>query len=318
MRKFDDILKESKNIPDFKSFDVDKEWNNFVKVLETEALIGSNALPNKSRSYQKFLIPALALLVVSAAAFYFLSQKPKPVYQIIETKENLDTVIFADGSKLYLGKNSKAEFPIAFAKDGRFVKLQGQGTFDVNHDAANPFKVYYGELQIRVLGTQFSLLKTKDLTVIENHSGTVEVSQILNKNNSITLHDNDVYLYQTGKFKTPKDTIQVVASEPEIIVEEKPKAPPVKEEVIKVEEPVKETVHLSTYFLEDVINDHLLKYFKKSVKVEKKSKLNLKAKIKLDINAPLKTILIDLKAQGYIDYKDGKCDGCYIIVPPGE
>ncbi|MEZ4909582.1 MAG: FecR domain-containing protein [Saprospiraceae bacterium] len=316
MDKFDDILKESKNISDFKSFDVDQEWNNFIKVLENENLIEADTFSKKSNHFNKILISTLLIIIIGTSLFFLLTQKPKKVFEIRETKENLDTISFADGSQLFLGKHSKAEFPVDFTQGERYVKMQGEGTFDIQHNPAKPFNVYFGELQIKVLGTKFSLLKMNNMAIIENHSGRVAVSQILNQSNTVILEANEVYLYESGKFKTPKDTVQEIVVVEQPVLKQKPKPQPIVKEVIKEEEPVKEEIKLSTYYLEDVINDHLLKYFKKNVKVEKKSKLELKAKIKLNINAPLESILSDLKAQGYIDYKDGTCADCYIIFPP--
>ena len=72
------------------------------------------------------------------------------------------------------------------------------------------------------MGTEFALSKVGTLTVIENKSGSVKVSEVLHPENSVVLTEGDTYLYEMGKFMTPSDTITappVVEEKVEIIVE---------------------------------------------------------------------------------------------------
>ncbi len=71
-------------------------------------------------------------------------------------------VILPDGSKIWLNAGSQLTFPEQFAADRREVYLEGEGYFDVMHDAARPFTVYAADMQIRVLGTSFNVSSYSD------------------------------------------------------------------------------------------------------------------------------------------------------------
>lgn len=320
MNKIDKILKESRNLENYQSLDVNAEWDNFLSVLQSEGYL--EKIPTKdtsfvtSKAFTYSLVALLALLFIGGAIYIYL-HKPINTFEKHETTSERENIAFADGSTLILGNNSKAEYFSNFDNNERKVSLSGQGVFDVKKEVARPFKVYYGDVFVTVLGTEFALSKVGTLTVIENKSGSVKVSEVLHPENSVVLTEGDTYLYEMGKFMTPSDTITappVVEEKVEIIVE-KPKTQP-KPKAVAVVEPPKDT--RSTYYLGDVLNDQLLKYYKKKIKIEHKSKFEKKAKVKLDINAPLETILQELQSQGKIDFTKGDCEGCFILTPPQQ
>jgi len=62
-----------------------------------------------------------------------------------------------DGTKVWLNSETTLTFPTSFDGDKREVYLNGQGYFEVQHDAEHPFIVHTQTGQIRVLGTSFDL-----------------------------------------------------------------------------------------------------------------------------------------------------------------
>ena len=106
----------------------------------------------------------------------------------------------ADGSRVWLNSDSRLTYPVAFSKDSREVKLEGEAYFEVTKNRHKPFTVQSDAIRVRVLGTTFNLKSDKrcriaEATLIEGEievKGNKEEGQIiltpgqraeLNKNN---------------------------------------------------------------------------------------------------------------------------------------
>ena len=106
----------------------------------------------------------------------------------------------ADGSRVWLNSDSRLTYPVAFSKDSREVKLEGEAYFEVTQNRHKPFTVQSDAIRVRVLGTTFNLKSDKrcriaEATLIEGEievKGNKEEGQIiltpgqraeLNKNN---------------------------------------------------------------------------------------------------------------------------------------
>lgn len=63
----------------------------------------------------------------------------------------------SDGTEVWLNANSRLTYPTAFKGSERKVSLQGEAYFKVTHDAHHPFIVKAGDMQTRVLGTEFNV-----------------------------------------------------------------------------------------------------------------------------------------------------------------
>ncbi len=83
----------------------------------------------------------------------------------------------ADGSHVWLNAGSSVTYPIAFIGNERKVSITGEAYFEIAHNAAKPFMVSKGEMQVQVLGTHFNVSAYDDedairVTLLE---GSVEV-----------------------------------------------------------------------------------------------------------------------------------------------
>ena len=77
-------------------------------------------------------------------------------YNVLEVAQGTDyNLILPDGSRVWLNANSKLIFPVCFQGDIRQVKLEGEAYFDVAHEVNRPFIVSSGNLDVKVLGTEF-------------------------------------------------------------------------------------------------------------------------------------------------------------------
>lgn len=62
-----------------------------------------------------------------------------------------------DGTKVWLNAGARLEYPAAFLRGERRVKVTGEAMFDVAHDADRPFVVETFACDVRVLGTKFAV-----------------------------------------------------------------------------------------------------------------------------------------------------------------
>ena len=75
----------------------------------------------------------------------------------MEARDVRKVVHLSDGSTVLLNKNSRLEYPTAFAGTTREVTLTGEAYFDITHMTGRPFLVHTGKLTTRVLGTSFNI-----------------------------------------------------------------------------------------------------------------------------------------------------------------
>ncbi|MEP6595099.1 MAG: FecR domain-containing protein [Ginsengibacter sp.] len=88
-------------------------------------------------------------------------------------------ITLADGSKVWLNAGSSVTYPVAFVGKERKVSIIGEAYFEVAHNAAMPFKVNKGDMEVQVLGTHFNVNAYDDeahinVTLLE---GSVNVSK---------------------------------------------------------------------------------------------------------------------------------------------
>jgi ferric-dicitrate binding protein FerR (iron transport regulator) len=71
-------------------------------------------------------------------------------------------LVLPDGTRVWLNSSSSLRYPTAFNGTERKVTLQGQAYFETTADAAHPFRVQTGAMEVTVLGTRFDLMAYSD------------------------------------------------------------------------------------------------------------------------------------------------------------
>ena len=66
-------------------------------------------------------------------------------------------VILSDGTEVFLNSDTRLSYPTVFKGKERVVSLEGEAYFNVTKDAGHPFIVKSGNVQVRVLGTEFNM-----------------------------------------------------------------------------------------------------------------------------------------------------------------
>lgn len=80
------------------------------------------------------------------------------IHQLITPKAAKFSMMLPDGSKVWLNAASSLKYPSRFTGPERLVELEGEGFFEINKNADQPFTVLVnGATKIQVLGTEFNV-----------------------------------------------------------------------------------------------------------------------------------------------------------------
>ncbi len=123
------------------------------------------AMNTRLRMRRLLVAASVLVLVVSGIVLWAVMRKPvagaeATAYQVIENnkKNSVRQVTLPDGTQVWLNRLSRLEFdPAVYNRSGRFVKLSGEGFFEVAPDVSRPFIVQTDNLQTKVLGTAFNI-----------------------------------------------------------------------------------------------------------------------------------------------------------------
>lgn len=102
-----------------------------------------------------------------------------------------------DGTRVWLNSFSELEYPVAFSKKERRVRLKGEAYFEVEKDAGRPFIVELEDMSVRVLGTSFNVNAYRDhgevrTTLLE---GKVELLDAAGKSLTLLHPDEQAEVY---------------------------------------------------------------------------------------------------------------------------
>ncbi|QJB35022.1 FecR domain-containing protein [Chitinophaga oryzae] len=122
--------------------------------------------------------PAAAAVLLMAVAIAWWQYSRHRVQWIAKTTTGQpDSVLLADGSKIYLNKHASVKYPAAFTGKERAVQLiAGEAFFDIATNPLHPFTVVSGPAQIRVLGTSFNVKAANTTIQVYVLSGSVAVA----------------------------------------------------------------------------------------------------------------------------------------------
>lgn len=116
-------------------------------------------------------IAAAILLPVALAIGVYVHNLPRELTAAAAKGEKTD-VTLPDGTRIVINSASGISYRSDFNKKERAVTLYGEAYFDVPRNAAKPFVVTCGELQVKVLGTGFGITAYDDdrtISVVLDH-----------------------------------------------------------------------------------------------------------------------------------------------------
>ncbi|MCK7537505.1 MAG: FecR domain-containing protein [Marinilabiliales bacterium] len=160
MKKWNDLKQTDTDI-----IDVDKAWDKLNGRIEAEKPV----ITLQRRSFiQTFArIAAMVIIVAGMGWLLFEVAAPEKITVTSAADEKNIEVLLADGSKIYLNRDSRLTYPKEFGRSSRKVSLRGEAFFDISPDASRPFIIDAGKASVRVLGTSFNVMTDNGHSEVE-------------------------------------------------------------------------------------------------------------------------------------------------------
>jgi transmembrane sensor len=140
-----------------------QSWASVRKVLPR--------IPNRAR----FAAAAAILVMIGSALLWWNSERVTPQRYATRHGEQLSWSL-ADNSVLRLDTDSAVT--VHYDRSERRVEVEyGQALFEVAHESERPFRVLAGSAEVIAVGTQFSVYRKGESTLVTVVQGQVDVSE---------------------------------------------------------------------------------------------------------------------------------------------
>ena len=290
---------------DFIDMDVNAEWDKFQKKIgytdETK-----KAKQTLDRRIIRYAVAA-SILGIGVLIYILLFNNKKTVLPEA-LQESSDLVIhqtLPDGSVLDMSTDAVFELNNFDTSSLRQVIFKdGFGKFSVVHDSLVPFVVIVGALEVKVVGTVFTIDKSDSALTVHTLEGLVSVTSHLDSSEEkIMVYAGEFYTFQmeVKPGLKVKETNTGFFTAADSIAKRQFFA---KSKSIKKSEDQR-----STYYLE-----HLIKFLQRKhhgkFKLARRTKFDKKARIKADLNADLTILVQSICEQSNLKARPGKCRDC--------
>jgi len=166
----EDIMKKWNDLkdPEQEIIDVDRAWTKLNSRIEAES--PAITLPAGRNPFLRTAARIAAMVVIVAGAGWLLFEvaAPQKITVASSAEEKNIEVRLADGSIVYLNRDSRLTYPESFRGESRRVSLIGEAYFNIAPDSKHPFIIDAGKASVKVLGTSFNV-------ITENADNEVEV-----------------------------------------------------------------------------------------------------------------------------------------------
>lgn len=125
-----------------------------------EQLLATTSEPRSRRPFRPWRIirwAAAAVLIVVALLPYLRPAEQIEWQEVYAALGDTAEVALPDGTRLWLNSGSRVFYPERFEGRERRIRIDGEVFADVSKDPRHPFVVSAAGVEVRVLGTQFSL-----------------------------------------------------------------------------------------------------------------------------------------------------------------
>jgi ferric-dicitrate binding protein FerR (iron transport regulator) len=189
-------------------------WDRNATVRDRNAPFSNVSGPVLRRSFLRKRLLYATSVAASVAALFLLGWSiyhPKhsilpsgPASQSVRSEEVLaragtrTKLLLPDGTQVWLNSNSKLKYSNDFNTEVREVGLEGEAYFDVAKDVKRPFIVHTSSLDIKVLGTSFTIKSYPQDETIETTllRGVIEVCRKDNPNTArVILKPNEKLVF---------------------------------------------------------------------------------------------------------------------------
>ncbi len=149
-----------------------KDLSTVFNVLKEKILAEKNQLSTTEKIYKLYarvaailLLPLLVYSAYSIADRFFIHSELSWI-EVVSPEGTRTHFELPDGSKVSLNGGSSLQYGVVFNKN-RKVKLDGEAYFDIIHQASSPFVVQTDVLDVKVLGTKFSVASLRNENSVE-------------------------------------------------------------------------------------------------------------------------------------------------------
>jgi transmembrane sensor len=149
----------------------------WAELDEVAAAPATNIVPLKPRPSRRLatwigLIAASLIAAIVIGVGFWPDQPPTRTFQTALGERQ--AIALADGSRVTLNGGSRIAATIG-ARERRVVMADAEAAFDVAKDPARPFVIEAGDREIRVVGTEFNVLRHDGEVRVTVRRGIVEV-----------------------------------------------------------------------------------------------------------------------------------------------
>lgn len=106
-------------------------------------------------------IAASFVLLFGLGTIYKLINKDNLDWLVVDSKNEMLSLVLDDGSTVNLRPNSTFKYPREFGENLREVELIGEAYFEISQNKTKPFVIETGMERVRVLGTSFNVRALK-------------------------------------------------------------------------------------------------------------------------------------------------------------
>lgn len=144
------------------------------------------------KTFYRYAAVVVALVLVAIFSYRSGETNLKQSLTAMEVEAPLGSqskLRLPDGTLVVLNAGSRIAYPQDFGVDSRRVELEGEGYFEVEHDAKKPFYVCSENLQVKVLGTKFNFRDYPDdeQAVVSLLEGKVALDNLMREEEELTL-----------------------------------------------------------------------------------------------------------------------------------
>ena len=171
----------------------EKEIKPLKEVVESLSSYSTAQLSSKEIDYSRVLLQTETKEV---------GKQKVQIHRLSIPRGETFKVVLSEGTEVFLNSDSRLAYPTVFKGKERVVSLEGEAYFKVAKDAAHPFIVKSGNLQITALGTEFNVSAYPESQEIATTliSGSIRVDYN-NLTTSVILHPNEQFAYNRNNKK---------------------------------------------------------------------------------------------------------------------
>ena len=162
-------------------------WNNVQSILFGRM---QSDLKRSQRTLSFFRYAAILVLLISVPSlFYFFTESKSPEQQLVYTTVaaeygQISKVVLPDSSVIWINSGSTIRYNNQFSATNRDIDLVGEAFFKVRKNTELPMIVSNTDLQVKVLGTEFSVMAYPEENFIQVvlEKGKVELTSTSHSN----------------------------------------------------------------------------------------------------------------------------------------